>query len=314
MATQAMHVVLGSSASGRAVMNALLEAGKPVRVVNRSGRGIFPEGVEVVGGDAFHAAFVADVSADAAVVYNCLGLPYDQWAHMFLPLWRAVTDGVAMRGAKLVVLDNLYMIGDTNGQPMTEDTPLRPNTRKGHIRAQAAAALLDAHHSGKVRVAIGRASDFFGPYATEQSHLGSRAIVPALEGKTAQILGNPDLPHTLNYLPDIGRALVLLGEHDEALGQAWHLTAPPTGTLREALEMVYAEAGHPPKFSSVPKLVIRAMGLFNPIMREVVEMMYQFEEPFVMDSSAFTAAFGMTATPLPEAVHETVAWFRENPA
>jgi nucleoside-diphosphate-sugar epimerase len=314
MTTQSMHVVLGSGASGRAVVNALLDADKPVRVVNRSGRGDFPAGVELVGGDAFDPAFVQQVTADAAVVYNCLALPYDQWADRFLPLWESVLNGVAASGAKLVVLDNLYMVGDTGGAPMTEDTPSRPNSRKGHIRAQAADLLLDAHRSGHARVTIGRASDFFGPYATDQSHVGSRVIVPALAGKTAQVIGNPDLPHTLTYLPDIGRALVMLGEREEALGRVWHLPSPPTGTLREAIALVYAEAGHEPKLSSAPKLILRMMGLFNPIMREVVEMLYQFEEPFVMDSSQFTAVFGMTATPLPAAIRETVAWFRANQA
>jgi nucleoside-diphosphate-sugar epimerase len=159
-------------------------------------------------------------------------------------------------------------------------------------------------------VVVGQASDFFGPCATAQSHLGERVIPPALAGKAAQLLGNPDLPHALSFVLDIGRALVALGERESAYGQVWLLPHAPAMTMRQVVELVYAEVGGTPRMSTVPPLMLRLLGLVNPLIREMQEMLYQFEEPFIVDSGKFEAAFGMTATPLPEAVRATVAWFR----
>jgi nucleoside-diphosphate-sugar epimerase len=140
--------------------------------------------------------------------------------------------------------------------------------------------------------------------------MGERVFRPALEGKTAQVLGNPDLPHTYTYVPDIGKALVTLGERDEALGQAWHIPSAETVTTRQFVEMVYEETGFPAKIRATPKLLMRAVGLFNSQVRELLEMWYEFDEPFMLDHSKYEAAFGNPATPLREAIGQTVDWFR----
>jgi nucleoside-diphosphate-sugar epimerase len=126
-------------------------------------------------------------------------------------------------------------------------------------------------------------------------------------------VGNVELPHTQSYIPDIGKGLVILGQRDEALGQAWHLPAPETVTTRQFIDMIFAAAGQEPKIQVAPKLLLRAMGLFNPSVREIIEMLYEFEEPFILDHSKFDQAFGNHATPLNEAIEATVAWFRQNP-
>jgi nucleoside-diphosphate-sugar epimerase len=306
-----LHVVFGTGPVGTSVMEALMQRGRcRVRMVNRSGRASVPEGVEVVGGDATHEAFAREVSQGASVVYFALNPPYNKWPELFPPLQAGVLEGAAAAGAKLVVMENLYMYGPTDGRPLTEDLPYAPNTRKGTIRARMSKELLGAHSSGKVRVAIGRASDYFGPHVLV-SAAGEQVFGRAVEGKSAQVAGDPNQPHTYTYAPDVGRGLVILGEREEALGQAWHLPSPETLTTRQFVEMIFEEVGKPARIQAAPKILLRAMGLFNPGMREMIEMLYEFEEPFVVDDSRFERAFGEHATPLREAIKRTVRWYRE---
>ena len=305
------HVIFGTGPVGLAVMDELLTRGKRVRLVNRSGQANVPDGVEVVKGDAANPEVTRKICRGAAVVYNCTNPPYTKWPEMFPPLQAGVLEGAASAGAKLVAIENLYMYGPTHGQTMTEATPYAATTRKGRVRAEMSEALLAAHQSGQVRVAIGRASDFFGPRAL-LSAMGERVFYPALAGKAAQILGDADLPHTQTYVPDIGEGLVILGERDEALGQAWHLPSPETVSTRQFIEMVYEETGHPVKIQAMPKLMLKGLALFMPMMRELNEMLYEFEEPFIVDHSKFEQAFGNHATPLREAIRTTVAWYRQN--
>jgi nucleoside-diphosphate-sugar epimerase len=303
-----LHVVFGTGPVGLAVMDELVRKGKRVRMVNRSGRASVPEGVQVVRGDATDEAFAREASEGAAVVYFALNPPYTQWTALFPPLQAGVIEGAAAAGAKLIAVENLYMYGLTGGRPLTEDLPYAPNTRKGTVRARMAQELMEAHTSGRVRVATGRASDFFGPRVLV-SAAGEQVFGRAAQGKSAQVAGDPDQPHTYTYAPDIGRGLVILGEREEALGQAWHLPSPETLTTRAFVETIFEEVGKPARVQAAPKILLRAIGLFNPEIRETIEMLYEFEEPFVVDHSRFEKAFGEQATPLEEAIGETVRWY-----
>jgi nucleoside-diphosphate-sugar epimerase len=305
-----LHVVFGTGAVGMAVTDELARRGKRVRVVNRSGRARVPHGVEVVGGDATDEAFVREASEGASVVYFALNPPYNKWPELFPGLQAGVLEGAAAAGAKLIAMENLYMYGPTDGRPITEDLPYAANTRKGTVRARMSKELMEAHKSGRVRVAIGRASDFFGPRVLA-SAAGEQVFGRAVEGKSAQVAGDPDQPHTYTYVPDIGKGLVTLGEREEALGRAWHLPSPETLTTRQFVEMIFEEVGKPARVQAAPKIVLRALGLFNPAIRETIEMLYEFEEPFVVDDSSFERAFGERATPLRQAIQRTVRWYRE---
>ena len=304
-----LHVIFGTGAVGMSVMDELVQRGRQARVVNRSGRVSVPEGVEVVGGDATDEAFAREASEGASVVYFALNPPYNKWPELFPPLQAGVLEGAAAPGAKLVAMENLYMYEPTGGDPVTEDLPYAATTCKGRVRARMSQELMEAHTSGRVRIAIGRASDFFGPRVLA-SAAGEQVFGRAVEGKSVQVAGDPDQPHTYTYVPDIGRGLVTLGEHEEALGRAWHLPSSETLTTREFVEMIFEEVGKPARIQAAPKLVLRALGLFSPPLRETIEMLYEFEEPFVMDHSDFTRAFGDHATPLGEAIRETVRWYR----
>ena len=308
--TGELHVVFGTGPIGMAVMEELVRRDKRVRMVSRSGRANVPDGVEVVGGDATDKAFTQEVSAEASVVYFALNPPYNKWPELFPPLQAGVIEGAAAAGAKLIAMENLYMYGPVGKRLITENLPYAAATRKGTVRARMSQELMEAHTSGKVRVATGRASDFFGPRVLT-SAAGEQVFGRAVEGKSAQVAGDPDQPHTYTYAPDIGRGLVILGEREEALGQAWHLPSPKTVTTRQFVEMIFEEIGKPARIQAAPKILLRAIGLFNPGIRETIEMLYEFEEPFVVDHSKFKRTFGEHATPLEEAIGATVRWYRD---
>jgi nucleoside-diphosphate-sugar epimerase len=268
-----------------------------------------PEGVEQVAADVGTADGARRACEGAAVVYYCAQPPYTKWPELFPPMTAAIIDGAAAAGAKLVYADNLYVYGPPDG-PMTEETPHRAQGKKGRIRIKMADAILGAHADGRLRVAIGRSSDYYGPHGTA-STVGENIMKPALRGKRARWLGSLDQPHTLNYLEDLARALATLGERNAADGEVWHLPAAEPLTGRQFLELVFEEAGHPPKVGAASRPMIRIGGLFNPLLRELNETLYQFERPFVSDASKFQAAFGpFEPTAHREAVSRTVDWFR----
>ena len=170
-----LHVVFGTGPVGMAVMDELVCRGKRVRMVNRGGRANLPEGVEVVGGDATDPAFTREVSVGASTIYNALNPPYNKWPELFPALQAGVLEGTAAAGAKLIAMENLYMYGPTGGRRLTEDLPYAAETRKGKVRARMSQELMEAHRSGKVQVALGRASDFFGPHVLARRLRASRS-------------------------------------------------------------------------------------------------------------------------------------------
>ncbi|KRD41558.1 hypothetical protein ASE38_18470 [Cellulomonas sp. Root930] len=305
--TAARHVVFGTGAIGMATLHALRRRGETVRLVNRSGHARVPDDVEVVAGDARDPAFCTAVTAGAAVVYQALNPPYAEWTAQFPALQAGVLAGAQAAGARLVSMENVYMYGRPDGHPLTEDRPYAAHTTKGRLRGAMARDLLAAHRDGRVQVAIGRASDYFGPGGGAQSNLGDRVFPAASRGRTATVLGDPDQPHTYTYIPDIGEGLALLGEHPDAPGRVWHLPNDPhTRTTRQLVETVYRLAGHRTRLRRVPPLVLRGLALTNPTVRELLEMQYQFDEPFIVDSTQIVTTLGARATPLDDALAATL--------
>ncbi len=288
----------------------LAGAGLAVRVLSRKRPDALPAGVEWLTVDASDAELAVDAAKGARVIYQCLGAPYTQWPQLFPPLQRGVLAAAERNNALLVNLENLYGYGPTGGRPLTEDLPLAANTVKGRTRAAMTEELLAASSAGRVRIAIGRASDFFGPGVTETT-LGERVFAKALADKRVDFIGNPDLLHTYSYVPDVAAGLATLGTDDRAVGGVWHLPGPETVTTRAALDLLAAEVGHPVGIRSVPKPLLRVLGVFSPLMRGVAEMTYQFEEPFVLDTTKYDSRFGSSGTPLHTAVAATVAWYRD---
>ncbi len=293
-----LHVVFGTGPLGLAVMRELRRRGKQVRMINRSSRVRFEKDLqtEVGGIDAADPARAREVCEGAAVVYHCIGLPYPRWPE-FASIATGIVEGTAFAGAKLVYADNLYAYGAV-ARPMTEDLPWTATTKKGRLRAGIAQSLMNAHRAGKIRLAIGRGSDFFGPFATDAAIMGSRVFSRALAGKAAQIIGDPDRLHTYTFIDDFGKALVTLGEREEVLGKTWHVPSAPAITTRRFVEKVYGALGQRAKLRSIPRIAIAVLGRFDENITELQEMLYQFERDFVMDSSRFEPFYFRKNPPL----------------
>jgi nucleoside-diphosphate-sugar epimerase len=184
-----------------------------------------------------------------------------------------------------------------------------PTSRKSATRAAMTQDLLRAHAEGHVQVAIGRASDYFGP-GTINSALGATVFATALTGAKAQVMGDPDQPHSYSYTPDVAAALISLGTAAAAPGRIWHLPVAPARNTRQIIEYVYRAAGRQPRTLAAGRATLRALGLVKPAIREYLHTLYQFTDPWVVDDAAFRTAFGSSATPLEEALDTTLAWYR----
>jgi len=304
------HVVFGTGPVGSWIARELVARELPVRVVNRSGRpsGLLPEGVEVVAADASDPAQAVAAARGAAVVYQALNPPYHQWHELFEGLQRGALAAASEAGARYVSIDNLYMY-DSSAGPIRESSPIGPKAKKGELRARMAREVLAAHERGDVAATVLRSSDYYGPGVTA-SALGDRVFPSILAGKPGEVLGNADLKHSYAYIEDVGRAAVTLALADEALGRVWITPHAPAPTQREVLGQVFELAGTEPHYSTVTPFKMRLAGLFAPGAREMVEMMYEFTEPFVVDSTAIETTFGLAATSLATGLDRTVAWYR----
>ena len=307
MSQNELHVIFGTGALAKWTARELVKLGKPVRMVSHSGKmdSRIPAEVEVVKGDAYDVKRNIEVTKGAEAVYQCAQPQYHEWAEKFPPMQKATLDAVAANGAKFIVGDNLYMYGDTNGQPIREDMPYQPHTKKGKVRGEMATAVMEAHRAGKIRAAIGRASNFFGP---DDSAVTSYAIRPALAGKSINLLGRIDQPHTFSYIADFGKLLATLGTREDTLGQIWFAPSPAPVTQVELIKLMEDELGHKVKFMAAGKMMMSFLGLFIPAMRESVEMLYEWDKPFIMDSSKAQKAFGLQPTSLKDAMRATIEW------
>jgi nucleoside-diphosphate-sugar epimerase len=303
-----LHVIFGTGSLGRHTALELLRLGHRVRLVNRSGRiADLPSGAELVAGDANDLETARRLTTDASVVYQCAQPAYHRWAQEFPALQRSILEAAVAAGAKLVIADNLYMYGDPHGRALREDHPYDATTKKGKVRAAMARDALQAHAAGRLEVALVRGSNFFGPHEPVMLEL---AFKPALTGSAVKLMGRLDQPHTFSYTPDFGRALATIGSTGQGFGRAWHVPSDAPVTQRRLLELLEAHAGRPVKHLVASSLVLSIMGLFNPTMNEAREMLHEWTHPFVMDSSDFRRTFGWQATPLGDAVRDTMTWAR----
>jgi nucleoside-diphosphate-sugar epimerase len=293
--SQRTHLVVGAGAVGSAVVRHLAAAGDAVRVVTRSGSGPDLPGVEKVAADAADSARLVELAAGADVIYNCVNPPYHRWATDWPPVANALLAAAESSGAVLVTTSNLYGYGHVDA-PMTEQTPLAGTGTKAQVRIRMWQDALAAHEAGRIRATEARGADYVGPGS--ESHLGDRTVPKLLAGKNVQVLGSPDTLHTWTYTEDMAATLVAIGADERAWGRAWHVPSTLDCTQREAISRLAAMAGVPtPKVSTVPAILLKALGLVNPMMRELPEVSYQLDQPFVMDSSAAQRELGLVPTP-----------------
>ena len=308
-----LHVVFGAGQIGPPLAEILVKYGHDVRVVRRS-PGTAPAGATLRTGDAGDGKFVDEATRGAAVIYHCMNPAYSAtaWTHE-LPRWRhALLVAARRHGARIVLLDNLYLLGRPNGRTLSETSPISPSSRKGEIRAHEWHAWLAAHHKGDVRIVCGRASDFYGPGAT-QSYFGDAFMPKALGSGVALTLTRLDTPHTYHYTLDVAAALAELGAaQDSMYGGWWMLPAAPGEPTQAMLDRIGEALGQKLRAQHMPTLAMRGLALFMPILRELGEMGYQWSEPFVVDDRAFRTRFAATPTPLEQGVPAMVAWARQH--
>ncbi len=306
------NLILGTGPLGLAVMDELVARGESVTLVNRSGHLTepLPAGVQLVAGDAANATQIGQLARTMRAVFLCVGLPYTQWVSQFPAIVRGVIEGVAQSQAVLVFGDNLYGYGDPMGEPLHESRPLQATGRKGRLRAELADWMLMAHRQGRLNAVIGRASDYYGP-RVKDSALGSGFFSPALTGKTATVLGGLDIPHTYSFIRDVASSLVTLSHQPDSWGRAWHIPNAEPVTFRQLVGMTERFIDPPLSVRTVGRVGLRLVGWFNPLVREMNELIYEFEKPFLVSHQDYQTAFGSYPTPWEEGLAETVQWYRQ---
>ncbi|MFF2077930.1 NAD-dependent epimerase/dehydratase family protein [Kitasatospora sp. NPDC058162] len=306
------HLVVGHGPAGAATTRLLAEQGHEVRVVTRTEHPAAPvDGVEHLALDASDPVRLAEAARGAVAIHGCAAPPLPQWSARWPALASALCAAAEDSGAVLVMLGNLYGYGPVEG-PMTEDLPLAATGPKGRVRAAAWEQARALHEAGRIRAVEVRASDFFGPGVTDGGHLAARVLPALLQGRPVSVLGDPDAPHSWTYLPDVARAMAELATDEAAWGRPWHVPTAPALPVRTMVERLTAEAGTDPvPVRRLSPVLLGAAGLFSPLLRELREVRYQFDRPFVVDSTAYESAFTVRATPLEEQLAATVAWWRE---
>ena len=306
------YVIVGRGAVGNGAARQLHDAGHEVAQISRRGGAV--EGAEALRFDANDQEALAAACSGADAVYNCANPPYDKWVQSWPPLAASLLHAAERSGAGLVIMGNLYPYGPVD-RPMTEDLPLAGTGTKAMVRAGMWRDALALHEAGRIRVTEARASDFYGPGVVDTGLLAARAVPRVLTGKTVRVLGDPDMPHTFSYIPDVARTLAMLGTDDRSWGRPWHVPSAEPITQREALTQMALIAGAPAaKVGRIPDVALRAIGLVVPLVRELGETAYQRTRPYVLDSSAATEAFGLQSTPLREGLAATVRWWQDRVA
>ena len=302
------HLVVGSGPIGTATALLLADRGDEVVIVTRSGSGPTHPAITRTAADASSATGMADLATGAVAIYNCANPAYNRWPTDWPPIAHALLTAAEGSNAVLATVSNLYVYGPVSG-PMTEDLPLAAQGPKGGVRVQMWRDALAAHEAGRLRATEVRGSDYVGPRV--QGHLGDRVVPRLLAGRGVTVMKSADTAHTWTATDDVARLLATVAQDERAWGRPWHVPSNPPRTQREAIGDLCRIAGVAPvPVKEYPGLLIRGMGLFNPVMRELPEVAYQLEEPFVLDSTAARQTFGLEPTPWDDALASVIKSFR----
>jgi nucleoside-diphosphate-sugar epimerase len=303
--------VAGYGAVGRSVAERLSRRGDSVVILQRHAPPMLPPNCTFKRADLEDAAKTQDALAGATTVVCAVGVPYVSaiYTRVWPVVMRNMLEACAKSGARFVFADNLYMYGPQTG-PLTEDLRLTNYGRKPRVRAEITRLWQQAHNSGRVRAVAVRASDFYGP-DVPTSVLSTMGVARLLAGKPALTPYPPDQPHDFTYVPDFARALVtLIDAPDDAYGEAWHVPNAPVRSLRDLFALAATLIGVRPRVTVLPQTLMPFLGLFSTDVRELKEMRFQWDRPYLVDAAKFSRRFWGDATPFDEGLHVTIAFHR----
>jgi nucleoside-diphosphate-sugar epimerase len=304
-----MQTLLGSGgAIGVELAKALKKYTDEIRLVSRN-----PEKVnetdELFPADLLHPDEVKRAVKGSSIAYVTVGFPYNYkiWQASWPTFMENVINACMESNCKLVFFDNIYMYDPEYLNGMTEETPIKPSSKKGTIRAQVHQMIMSKVNEGTLTALIARSADFYGPGIKNTSVLTETVIDPLSKGKKANWMGPVKYKHSYTYTPDAGKATALLGNSEAAYNQVWHLpTAKDPLTGKQWIEAIAKEMGVKPKYQVATRFIMKLMGLFNPILKEMPEMMYQYDRDYVFNSDKFEQHFDMQPTPYSEGIKEII--------
>jgi len=304
-----------AGAIGPQVAAELNRRGIPFRVVGRQ-RARLESTFGGIGHAEIFEADLADLrsaSADArgvdTIVYS-LGLPYPSH-HLHPGLMRTTLEAArAMQVARIVLVSSVYPYGVPRASRVAETHPREPETRKGRYRKEQEDLVLDAHREGRIAGSIVRLPDFYGPGA--DNSLANPIFRAALAGKTANWVGPVNAPHEFVFVPDAGPVIADLAERADCYGEAWNYGGPGEINTLDFITRIYRATGRAPKYRAVGRGVVKVMGWFNPVMRELLEMLYLEETPVILDDSKLQAKLGTPRkTTYDDGIRKTLEWMRK---
>lgn len=303
-----MQTILGAGgAIGTELAKALTAYTHHIRLVSRNPKKINAND-ELHPWDLTDSLGISNAIKGSEIVYVTVGFPYQTkaWQALWPSFMRSVIEACKTHHSRLVFFDNMYMYDSGQLQNMTEKTSINPTSAKGKVRAELNRMIFDAVEKDDLKAMIVRAADFYGPFNTT-SMLIETVFKPLKNGKKANWLGSVHCKHSFTYTPDAAKATAILGNDPAAYRQVWHLPTaknPPTG--KEWIEMAAREIGVKARYQSAGKMLVRFLGLFNPTLKELVEMMYQYNRDYIFDSTKFETAYKFTPTPYAEGVKKIV--------
>jgi len=304
-----MQTILGAGgAIGIELAKSLKNYTKEIRLVSRNPKKV-NETDELMAADLLNTEDVRRAVKGSKIVYVTVGFPYSTkvWQEVWPKFMSDVIAACKEFNSKLVFFDNMYMYDPKYLDRMTEETPINPPSKKGKIRAEVAQMILDEVNAGTLTALIARSADFYGPGIKNSSMMNETIIKPLKIGSKANLLGSVDSKHSYTYTPDAGKATALLGNTADAYNQVWHLpTAADPFTGAQWTWLIASELGVKPDYRKVTSYMVWILGYFTPIMKEILEMMYQNKKDYIFDSSKFEKRFALRPTPYHIGIKETI--------
>lgn len=300
-----MQTILGSGgAIGIQLAKAIIEYTSDIRLVSRNPKKVNSTD-QLFPADITNRNELENAVKNSDIVYVCVGFPYSHkvWADKWPKFIGNLISVCKNENCKLVFFDNIYMYDKNHMNGMTEDTPINPPSKKGEVRDVIAQMILDEAKSGKLKALIARSADFYGPSIENTSILTETVFKFLSKGKKANWLGGDKYKHSFTFTVDAGKATALLGNTETAYGQVWHLpTASNPLTGKQWIERIAEKLNVKPKYQVAPKFLVQILGLFMPIMKETVEMLYQYNRDYIFDSSKFEKEFNFKPTTYDEGI------------